>query len=548
MMFNLPAPASVEWYRPGVAGGGQSDRIFNILKAKLTGGKDDSGTSYFKLHDRSLSSGDADKIIANMKQDEDGYPMLQTSSTSGEAEREYQEWIIDRYLVDTPNATQESEDIPVEVEIIEVEQKQPDEPIVIQIEAPLESTPEQKLRAPERLRLPRVKNTFKKKSKTDKRTTAQRMAEGFNKNLLDPLIETIVAPPAPLPRKKRKQKQVQAQKKTSVKVSPEKDVNYDKTGAADPNKATNFNEYVGRKIGSAFKNAALARKEFIDMGGSVEELQDRKFTESFFAKSLGFEFGGDKIARTKGMFSKTPDAFQDPALSRGQRYRSTISPLFSSKLPTKPSADPSEAGVTPEVTVEPIQASYSNILDGYMFGAQQFQTSVEVEKKGSDTVAQFDAVIKEIKDLIDEKNKNKKTKLALKQEKLRAEADAAQTEKDKLAEAQLEGSKDTANTRKTKFAASVTPAEQEEDDPDAGGGNILGDILGFGLEIVGEELAERGLKKLFQRGGQKAVQQAGQQVVQQGARMGGMAAGTAAAGGRQQSAYRATECGGDRLR
>lgn len=529
MMFNLPAPASVEWYRPGVAGGGQPDRIFNRLKAKLIGGKDDSGTGYFPMHDRKISSSDADKIIANMKQDEDGYPMLQTGSTSGEAEREYQEWIIDRYLVDTPNATQESEDIPVEVEIIEVEQKQPDEPIVIQIEAPFESTPEQKLRAPERLRLPGIKNTFKKK-KSDKRTTAQRMAEGFNKNLLDPLIETIIAPPAPLPRKKRKKKQVQAQKKTSVKVSPKKDVNYDETGAADPNKATNFNEYVGRKIGSAFKSAALARKEFIDMGGSVEELKDRKFTESFFAKSLGFEFGGDKIARTKGMFSKTPDAFQDPALSRGQRYRSTISPLFSSKLPTKPSADPSEAGVTPEVIVEPIQASYSNILDGYMFGAQQFQTSVEVEKKGSDTVAQFDAVIKEIKDLIDEKNKNKKTKLALKQEKLRAEADAAQTEKDKLAEAQLEGSKDTANTRKTKFAASVTPAEQEEeDDPDAGGGNILGNILGFGLEYAGEELAERGLKKLFQRGGQKAVQQAGQQVAQQGARVGGMAAGTAAA-------------------
>jgi len=81
-----------------VPGGGQNDRIFNRLKAKLTGGTDDSGTSYFSFLDKKLSNSDADIIIANMKQDEDGYPMLETGSTSGEAERRYQEWIIERYL------------------------------------------------------------------------------------------------------------------------------------------------------------------------------------------------------------------------------------------------------------------------------------------------------------------------------------------------------------------------------------------------------------------------------------------------------------------
>ena len=103
MKFNLPAPSSVEWYRSGVPGGGQRDHIFNRLKARLIGGKDDSGTSYFKMHDRKLSNSDADKIIANMKQDEDGYPSFSTGSTSGEAEREYQEWIIARYL-DAPTS------------------------------------------------------------------------------------------------------------------------------------------------------------------------------------------------------------------------------------------------------------------------------------------------------------------------------------------------------------------------------------------------------------------------------------------------------------
>ena len=99
MKFNTPAPEDiVRWYRKGVPGGGQRDHIFDRLKAKITGKKAADGTHYFKMHDRQLSDKDADIIIANMKQDEDGYPMLETSSTSGEAERRYQEWIIERYL------------------------------------------------------------------------------------------------------------------------------------------------------------------------------------------------------------------------------------------------------------------------------------------------------------------------------------------------------------------------------------------------------------------------------------------------------------------
>jgi len=99
MNFTTPPPEGiVEWYRPGVAGGGQKDRNFDRLKAKLTGGTDDSGTSYFSFLDKKLSNSEADKIIANMKKDTAGYPMLQTSSTSGEAERLYQQWIVERYL------------------------------------------------------------------------------------------------------------------------------------------------------------------------------------------------------------------------------------------------------------------------------------------------------------------------------------------------------------------------------------------------------------------------------------------------------------------
>lgn len=99
MIFKTPAPKDiVRWYRKGVPGGGQKDRIFDRLKAKLTGGTDDSGTSYFSMLEEKLSEKDADIIIKNMKTDIDGYPMLETGSTSGQDERTYQEWIVERYL------------------------------------------------------------------------------------------------------------------------------------------------------------------------------------------------------------------------------------------------------------------------------------------------------------------------------------------------------------------------------------------------------------------------------------------------------------------
>lgn len=102
MIFNTPAPEGiVKWYRKGVPGGGQNDRIFDRLKAKLTGGTDDSGTSYFSMLEKQISKQDADIIIKNMKTDTDGYPMFQTGSTSGQDERTYQEWIVDRYLTTT---------------------------------------------------------------------------------------------------------------------------------------------------------------------------------------------------------------------------------------------------------------------------------------------------------------------------------------------------------------------------------------------------------------------------------------------------------------
>lgn len=135
MIFNTPAPEDiVRWYRKGVPGGGQKDRIFDRLKAKLTGGTDDSGTSYFSMLEKKISTQDADIIIKNMKTDIDGYPMLETGSTSGQDERRYQEWIVERYLktsftegfTDTTVAEEKKEDV-AEEEAEEIVEKAEEE-------------------------------------------------------------------------------------------------------------------------------------------------------------------------------------------------------------------------------------------------------------------------------------------------------------------------------------------------------------------------------------------------------------------------------------
>ena len=76
MIFKTPAPKDiVRWYRKGVPGGGQKDRIFDRLKAKLTGGTDDSGTSYFSMLEEKLSEKEADMVSKEMKRGKVGYLM-----------------------------------------------------------------------------------------------------------------------------------------------------------------------------------------------------------------------------------------------------------------------------------------------------------------------------------------------------------------------------------------------------------------------------------------------------------------------------------------
>ena len=91
------------------------------------------------------------------------------------------------YFGDDPTV----EEIPVEVEVVEVEQKTVDEPIKVVIEAPFEPP----VSAPKRLRLRKRSGLVYPKPKK-KKSAAERMAEAFDERL-DELVDSIKNPPEP---------------------------------------------------------------------------------------------------------------------------------------------------------------------------------------------------------------------------------------------------------------------------------------------------------------------------------------------------------------
>ena len=307
--MSLPIPPSgildsdQPWYRAKV-----SDATFERLKAKLTGGTDAGGTTYSKFIE--CSPAEADKIISNLKKDPRGYPQMRMPG-GGESYQimiDYYQWLKDSYL-DEPK----EQEIPVEVEVVEVEQKQPDEPIVVKIEAPFEPTPTQPLSAPKTLRLPRRRGVIRP-SKTKKKSTAERMAEAFDERL-DDLVESIKNPATPAAEpKQRKQKETLVKIRKSLKPAKFKDYK----GTKGPGFFENSSLFLFNKTKDALGRAAQLRREAAEQGMPAQK-------GGFYAKrAFGLEFGGDAIARTRGMLSSSPDATLDPSLTKQQRYAAGI--------------------------------------------------------------------------------------------------------------------------------------------------------------------------------------------------------------------------------
>lgn len=455
--------------------------LFGVLKARLTGIPNEYGnySSYVNI-----SEADADKIIENMKKDPRGYPTMDQTSGSPvdwmDRQRRYQEWLVEAYLNFNPN----SNDMPVELEIINVEPKEENDPTVVKIEVPLD--PPRKRR---RIRLKRIPNTIKK-SALFKSDVASRMAAAFDKRLED-LIDVIQRPPTT--------------SSTNVKPEPQKKETllkkrYRYNYKASRKSASSFNQYLYNKIGSAFSLAAEARREASEAGAPKQR------AGFFVTKALTSEFGGDFLRRARGTFSSNPKDYQDPALSKGQRFRSLISPYLEPPKVRQLSLDldsatPKEVIEVRQVglsaTIKPIvknlSQSYKNLFDKINSVSVAKSNTTNKEKEGSNIL---ESLADQMVDLLDSVKKSVSTKKKIvktKQLSLNLTAEIAREEKSLLEERSIESTQDTTSTysaTKAKhgnfslwgmisslFKGNKKGGDDDDDSPSGGGGGGLLDFV-----------------------------------------------------------------------
>lgn len=370
--------------------------------------------------------------------------------------------ILDEFYFGGAKEESKPEEIPVEIEVVEVEQKTVDEPIVVTIEAPFEPSPETKKQAPKRIRLPRRSGTIPARPiGPPKKSVAERMADAFDERL-DDLVDTIQNPPAPKPPRERKKKDSLVKIKKAVK--PKSTFKEQKK----PKIFENLSAYTGLKIKSAFGRAADARKMAQEQG-----LPEQK--KGFYAtRALGFEFGGDRIARTRGTFSKSPDATLDPSLTKQQRYTEGL-------FGTRTIRSPKRAGGSGD------SGSAKDLNNSFDKLTKKFDAVINLKKgtpNSDKEIVEFNKVVEELKDALSKGNKLQKEINESKKEQAKIAADAANAAEAAAKEAAMEEGKSG-----TGFVDSK--ALEKQDSGDGGGGpgfNPLDFLKGF-----------KGLRKLFKR-------------------------------------------------
>lgn len=210
----------------------------------------------------------------------------------------------------------------------EVENKTNEEPIQVEVNVPSVEVSSPQVKKKRIIRARSIKNTIKKRRTVNKtKDLVGRMTRAFDKRL-EELVDNIQNPPPSPPIKIKKPKKL---KQVSVKK-------YNFKPQTSKKSASNFNEFILNKVGSAFSLAAQARKYAKESGAPQ---QKRGF---FLKKALRHEFGGDFINRTAGTFSNNPTKTQDPALSRGQRFSASLSPFLN------PPSSPTSVSPSPQYT------------------------------------------------------------------------------------------------------------------------------------------------------------------------------------------------------
>lgn len=276
-----------------------------------------------------------------------------------------------------------------------------------------------------------------------------RMENGFDENMLDPLLESIYKEdekgepdPEPLPSESKVKFK---EKKYAVIKVPGVSSGRNSAMAA-----------LGSRIGSTFTAAARARRADQEAGGAEKD----KFF--YLKKAAAFNFGGDKIARTRGRFSRSPQAYQDPALSRDERFTARVKPFIGADAPQKPKGE----GINLGKNVSDAFGKLGQAFDSWYWRKEGLDW--EVEEISNETSKTAVETIEE-NNKLQEDNNTLQRKLVQVIAKQREEEDAAQKE------ARMEAQSRMTRLSKYSYGQKQQKGEKKKD----GGGNPLDWLKNF---------------------------------------------------------------------
>ena len=317
----------------------------------------------------------------------------------------------------------------------------------------------------------------------NQKSQEQRMEEAFEKNL-DDLLDDIKKPKLPKQPKKRgrKPKKTLPKKPKSKSVSPAKKKT---SGFSLPSRGNekSLAEYFNNKIADSFSLALQANKRNKAMDGP------KKPPGFFLKKALLHRFGGDLFNRSVGTFSSNPENYQDPALSKEQRFSASLDGTTPPKpLPKPESKGPKQlefdftnrsgsvsytekSSPVHDVDTRTIVEKYSTTLNkSYKQLSKNFKSLLNknnakiVSKSQQESLLNtLPKIFESIKASIQKNNDKEKELIKVKGETLEVIKDAREFEKDALKEAGLENDKDLSSSFDYQFDF-TEPLEDEEDE------------------------------------------------------------------------------------
>jgi len=211
---------------------------------------------------------------------------------------------------------------------------------------------------------------------------------------------------------------------------------------------------------------------------------------SFFTKAMMSEFGGDRLRRTKGTFSKNPDDTQDPSLTKEQRFSALLdkaarpasapaapaAPVASDDLGPMDYGDGNAQTPTPqqgslEKLLEIIKSQYNTLSSRVNAIGSEEQKNVEEKGKTNLELSRINSVLESFKQYFNKDNELKETENQIEKEKVEIELDKEQDAKVASEQSSLAGQVDVAREGDTE-----TLEEQDKEKGGKGGG-ILGTLM-----------------------------------------------------------------------